>query len=81
MRCYGPLVSELGGAECMVPPDPVTGGAVLPGSAAYVYRANILSLKKEPEAFTGQRMSKLLTCVVLQQQMRPQLVGRRAKTK
>jgi len=57
------------------------GGAVLPGSAAYVYRANILSLKKEPEAFTGQRMSKLLTCVVLQQQMRPQLVGRRAKTK
>jgi len=33
--CYGPLVSELGGAECMVPPNPVLGGPVSPGSAAY----------------------------------------------
>ena len=23
MRCHGPLVSELGGADCMVPPGPV----------------------------------------------------------
>ena len=23
MLCYGPLVSELGGAECMVTPNPV----------------------------------------------------------
>ena len=35
MLCYGPLVSELGGAECMVPPNPVIGGPVPPGSAAY----------------------------------------------
>ena len=37
MLCYGPLVSELGG-ECMVPLNPVMGGAVPPGyhgSAAY----------------------------------------------
>jgi len=35
MFCYGPLVSELGGPECMVPPNPVIGrGAVPPGSAA-----------------------------------------------
>jgi len=26
MFCYGPLVSELGGAECMVPPTPSLGG-------------------------------------------------------
>ena len=26
MFCYGPLVSELGGPECMVPPNPVIGG-------------------------------------------------------
>ena len=38
MLCYGPLVSELGGgAEYMVPPNRVIGGAVPPaaGSAAY----------------------------------------------
>jgi len=35
MLCYGPLVSELGGAKCMVPPNPVIGGPVPPGSAAY----------------------------------------------
>ena len=34
MFCYGPLVSELGGPECMVPPNPVIGGCP-PGSAAY----------------------------------------------
>jgi len=27
MLCYGPLVSELGGAECMVPPNSVIWGA------------------------------------------------------
>ena len=38
MLCYGPLVSELGGPECMVPPNPVIGRvcAHLPSSAAYV---------------------------------------------
>jgi len=30
MLCYGPLVSELGGPECMVPPNPVIGGAHAP---------------------------------------------------
>jgi len=37
MLCYGPLVSEFGGgAQCMVPPNPVIGGGcVPPGSAAY----------------------------------------------
>jgi len=34
MFCYGPLVSELGGAECMVP-QPRHWGPVPPGSAAY----------------------------------------------
>ena len=29
MLCYGPLVSELGGPECMVPPNPVIGGPML----------------------------------------------------
>jgi len=33
MFCYGPLVSELGGPECMVPPNSVIGGRC---SAAYV---------------------------------------------
>jgi len=28
--CYGPLVSELGGPECMVPPNPIIGGPVPP---------------------------------------------------
>ena len=35
MLCYGPLVSELGGPECIVPPNPVIGGPVPPGSAAH----------------------------------------------
>jgi len=40
MLCYGPLVSELGGPECMVLPTLSLGAAVpppgpLPGSAAY----------------------------------------------
>jgi len=37
MLCYGPLVSELGGPECMVPPTPSLGAcaALPPGSAAY----------------------------------------------
>ena len=38
MLCYGPLVSELGDPECMVPPtNPVIGGCAppAPGSAAY----------------------------------------------
>ena len=35
MLCYGPLVSELGGPECMVPTNPVIGGPVPPCSAAY----------------------------------------------
>ena len=37
MFCYGPLVSELGGGpECIVPPNPVIGGAgAPPGSAAH----------------------------------------------
>ena len=34
MLCYGPLVSELGGAECMVPTNPVIGGPVPPGPHA-----------------------------------------------
>jgi len=33
MFCYGPLVSELGGPECMVPPNPVIGGPVPPPPA------------------------------------------------
>ena len=43
MLCYGPLVSELGGPECMVPPIPSLGGGLsprtLPGFAAYAYTA------------------------------------------
>jgi len=35
MLCCGPLLSELGGPECMVPPTPLMGGPVPPGSAAY----------------------------------------------
>jgi len=38
MICYGPLVSELGGPECMVPPTPSLGGrcpSPPSGSAAY----------------------------------------------
>ena len=38
MFCYSPLVSELGGPECMVPPTPSLGGRCSPrppGSAAY----------------------------------------------
>jgi len=39
MFCYGLLVSELGGPECMVPPNPVIGGGAVPtappGSAAH----------------------------------------------
>ena len=38
MLCYGPLVSELGGPESMVPPTPSLGGPVSPrppGSAAH----------------------------------------------
>ena len=31
MLCYGPLVSELGGPECMVPPTPSLGGLCPPG--------------------------------------------------
>jgi len=30
MFCYGPLVSELGGPECMVPPTPSLGGLCPP---------------------------------------------------
>jgi len=30
MLCYGPLVSELGGPECMVPPTPSLGGRCPP---------------------------------------------------
>ena len=30
MFCYGPLVAELGGPECIVPPNPVIGGAGAP---------------------------------------------------
>jgi len=30
MLCYGPLVSELGGPECMVHPNPVIGGGPVP---------------------------------------------------
>jgi len=35
MLCYGPLVSELGVPECMVPPNPIIGGLCPHGSAAY----------------------------------------------
>ena len=35
MFCYGPLVSELGGPECMVPPQPRHWGPVPPGPLAY----------------------------------------------
>jgi len=34
MLCYGPLVSELGGPECMVPPTPSLGGLCPPGPPA-----------------------------------------------
>jgi len=42
MLCYGPLVSELGGPECMVPPNPVIWGPVPPpGSAAYGHQPRV----------------------------------------
>jgi len=43
MFCYDPLVSELGGPECMVPSTPVIGGRCPPpGSAAYAVPVNKL---------------------------------------
>ena len=38
MLCYGPLVSELGAQSAWCPPNPVIGGPVPPGSAAYACR-------------------------------------------
>jgi len=37
MFCYGPLVSELGGPECMVPPNPDIRGPVPPPPAPPMY--------------------------------------------
>ena len=39
MLCYGPLVSELGGGECMVPQPRHWGACAPPGSATYVTHA------------------------------------------
>ena len=40
MLCYGPLVSELGAQSAWCPHNPVIGGPVPPGSAAYAVFVN-----------------------------------------
>ena len=42
MFCYGPLMSELGGPECMVPPTPSLGGQCSPAPPPMVKLLTLL---------------------------------------
>jgi len=55
MLCCGPLVSELGGGRVHGAPNPVIGGAVPPGSAAYGS-----GKKGGPYSITERRVPELI---------------------